>query len=40
MAHMVLTIPDGDHHTEEWTFVMDGKEIKEHFELMRAKASM
>ena len=40
MDHLVLTIPDADHHTEEWTFVMDGKEMKEHFELTRAKASM
>jgi hypothetical protein len=40
MAHLVITIPDSDHHTEEWTFVVDGKEMKEHFELARAKASM
>ena len=40
MDHLVLTIPDAGHHTEEWTFVMDGKEMKEHFELTRAKASM
>jgi hypothetical protein len=40
MDRLVLTIPDADHHTEEWTFVMDGKEMKEHFELTRAKAAM
>jgi len=40
MDHVVITIPDADHHTEDWTFVQDGKEMKEHFELARAKASM
>jgi hypothetical protein len=40
MDHLVITIPDADHHTEDWTFVQDGKEMKEHFELARAKASM
>lgn len=40
MDHLVITIPDGDHHSEDWTLVQDGKEMKEHFELVRAKASM
>jgi hypothetical protein len=40
MDHLVITIPDVDHHTEEWTFAIDGKELKEHFDLTRAKASM
>lgn len=40
MDHVVITIPDADHHTEDWTFVQDGKEMKEHFELARAKGSM
>jgi hypothetical protein len=40
MDHLVITIPDADHHTEDWTFKTDGKEMKEHFELARAKASM
>jgi hypothetical protein len=40
MDHLVITIPDAEHHTEDWTFVQDGKEMKEHFELARAKASM
>lgn len=40
MNHLVITIPDSEHHTEEWTFAVDGKEMKEHFELTRAKASM
>lgn len=40
MNHVVITIADPDHHSEDWTFAMDGKEMKEHFELTRAKASM
>jgi hypothetical protein len=40
MDRLVITIPDPDHHTEDWTFVQEGKEVKEHFELARAKASM
>jgi len=41
MDHLVITIPDADHHTEDWTFVQeDGKQMKEHFELARVKASM
>jgi hypothetical protein len=39
MDHLVITIPDADHHIEDWTFVQDGKEMKEHFDLAR-KASM
>jgi hypothetical protein len=40
MDHLVITIPDANHHTEDWTFKQDGKEMKEHFELARAKTSM
>ena len=41
MDHLVITMPDADHHTEDWTFVQeDGKQMKEHFELVRAKAAM
>jgi len=41
MDHLVLTIADANHHTEDWTFVQeDGKQMKEHFELARVKASM
>ena len=41
MDHLVITIADADHHTEDWTFVQeDGKQMKEHFELARVKASM
>jgi hypothetical protein len=40
MDHLVISIPDADHHAEEWTFVQDGKEMKEQFTMTRAKASM
>ena len=40
MTNLVITIPDADHHSEDWTFAQDGKEMKEHFELTRAKVSM
>jgi hypothetical protein len=41
MDHLVITIADADHHTEDWTFVQeDGKQMKEHFELARVKDGM
>ena len=40
MHHLVITIPDADHHSEQWTFLQDGKEMKEQFTMTRAKASM
>ena len=41
MSNLVITMPDSDHHSEDWTFVQeDGKQMKEHFELARVKASM
>ena len=40
MDRLVITMPDANHHSEDWTFVQDGKEMKEHFELARLKASM
>ena len=41
MDHFVINIADADHHSEDWTFVQeDGKEMKEHFELTRTKASL
>jgi hypothetical protein len=41
MDHLVITMPDADHHSEDWTFVQeDGKQMKEHLELARVKASM
>ena len=30
-----LTMPDADHHTEDWTFLDHGKEMKESFDLHR-----
>lgn len=39
MDHFVITLVDADHHTEDWTFVQDGKELKEHFELGRSKTA-
>jgi hypothetical protein len=40
MEHLVITMPDANHHTEDWTFAQDGKEMKEHFELARVKEPM
>jgi hypothetical protein len=40
MDHLIITIPDADHHSEDWTFVQDGKEMKEHFDLTRSKAAL
>jgi hypothetical protein len=37
MHHVVFAMPDADHHTEEWTFLDHGKEMKEMFTLQRAK---
>jgi hypothetical protein len=37
MHHVVITMPDANRHTEEWTFMQDGKEMKELFELTRKK---
>jgi len=35
MQRMVLTLLDDNHHTEDWTFVDHGKEMKEQFDLRR-----
>src|SRR5260370_5418575 len=35
MQRMVLTLVDDNHHTEDWTFVDHGKEMKEFFDLRR-----
>ena len=35
MQKMVLTLLDDNHHTEDWTFVDHGKEMKEFFDLRR-----
>jgi len=35
MQKMVLTLLDENHHTEDWTFIDHGKEMKEFFDLHR-----
>jgi hypothetical protein len=35
MQKMVLTLLDDNHHTEDWTFLDHGKEMKESFDLRR-----
>jgi len=35
MQKLVLTLLDENHHTEDWTFVDHGKEMKEFFDLRR-----
>ncbi|HEV3513050.1 MAG TPA: hypothetical protein VGS05_15185 [Candidatus Sulfotelmatobacter sp.] len=35
MQRMVLTLVDENHHTEEWSFLDHGKEVKEFFALHR-----
>jgi hypothetical protein len=37
MHRMVLSLIDPNHHTEEWTFLDHGKEMKETFALQRKK---
>jgi len=38
MRELVVSMPDGDHHREQWVFATtDGKEMKETFELTRKK---
>ena len=35
MKHVVFSLPDAQHHVEEWTFAEDGKEVREVFNLQR-----
>jgi hypothetical protein len=38
MQHAVFTLIDENHHTEEWTFMMEGKPaMKAHLDFQRAK---
>jgi hypothetical protein len=38
MHHAVFTVLDGNHHTEDWTYMMPGdKPIHAHFDLQRGK---
>ena len=35
MNHLVISMPDANHHSEEWVYNDHGKEMKEVFELQR-----
>ncbi len=37
MQHAVFTTLDANHHTEDWTFLMQGKQINAHLDLERTK---
>ena len=37
MTRMVLSMPDANHHTEEWIYSDHGKEMKKSFDLWRKK---
>ncbi len=37
MTRMVLSMPEANHHTEEWIYTDHGKEMKEVFDLWRKK---
>jgi hypothetical protein len=37
MQRVVFTVVDANHHTEDWTFQDHGKQMKELFDLQRAK---
>ena len=37
MHRVVFTIPDANHHSEEWIFLQNGKEARERFDLQRQK---
>ena len=37
MHRLVISMPDANHHTEEWVFTDHGKEMKEVFDLQRKK---
>jgi hypothetical protein len=41
LHHVVFTIINSDHHTEDWTFMLPGdKLLQAHFDLKRAKESV
>ncbi|MGH9540223.1 MAG: hypothetical protein ACRD3H_20020 [Terriglobales bacterium] len=37
MHRLVISVPDANHHTEEWFYNDHGKEVKEVFDLQRKK---
>lgn len=39
MEQVVLTLVDANHHIEEWTFVKEGKELHERFDLQRTSGT-
>jgi hypothetical protein len=39
MQHVIFTIVDANHHTEDWRFADHGKEMKEFFDLHRAEVA-
>lgn len=37
MHHVIFSMPDADHHSEQWTFMQGDKTVKESFDLQRVK---
>jgi hypothetical protein len=37
MQRVVIAMPDANHHTEDWTFIDHGKEMKQLFDLKRSE---
>jgi len=37
MHHLVISMPDANHHTEQWTFLDHGKEMTETLSMQRSK---
>jgi hypothetical protein len=37
MHHSLLTLGDENHHSEDWTFMVDNKPVVAHFDLQRVK---
>jgi hypothetical protein len=37
MNRLIISMPDANHHTEEWVYNDHGKEMKEVFDLWRKK---
>ena len=35
MNRLIVSMPDPNHHTEEWNFIDHGKQIKQAFDLKR-----
>jgi hypothetical protein len=39
MQRLVINMPDSNHHTEDWTFINHGKEMKQFFDLHRGEVA-